>query len=808
MVKARSMTALHVFSILLILLSATAAVAAEWVEYDLADVGSGGCVCASGRDGIAVAKATSNNLLFFNARSSTWTEHELGSPLSVVSTVADGYLAMVVGTDRAVVFNTLTSSVSELSYNGSLLSVSGDTRSFDCGYELALIVTDQEFCVFDAETDQWQRLSYTLPGALGFNHRHECHDTYAVSFLPLTNNTVVNLVYSLNQHAFNQTDMGLHHLAIPMNFGYAGFRNQYQAADYFLGYCSATNTFDRVDFVDGLTWAVASANINDAMGLRTATAGYYYEDFADDIRHYHVYGYDTRHGTWQHELFIVDRTEFSLANWRPGGTFCAVDNWDLEANQDNLLVFNGTSNSFYIHATDLDHGMNVVPGGCTLLALDDDRALGLAVDDPGPDHLDVDFNTYIRAFAGLGYVSFLSDETDDLVTANYYNATTRSWRQHTTGYHSSEGSGRPHVHVRVSGDPQREAIFYSTYRDEVYAYGTGSWSSVSKTVTDNYGIAYNSSAGVGMIYDAHRGTVYDWSDVNYLTLGDRILTLIDNTSAEARSYSTATGVWSTQALGADYITLGSRDLVTLIRHASLHRYYASFAGDDSWAYLEPYGSYATYSIGDRTALYVSSYFAYGLGVGEITPVMDSRLEVLPAPGVVEVRWESDMDFAEGELQLTATGPAGSGRQSWGVPLQREAVGCFCGRDVATELARGGTFTYTLEQVAERGNLVLDQRQVTLAALPGAAINRLCPNPFNPQLTVDFTLAAPEQVRLRVYDLSGRLVRVLADESLPRGRHERTWDGRDEAGRSVASGVYAIRLDWAERSQVRKAMLVR
>lgn len=49
------------------------------------------------------------------------------------------------------------------------------------------------------------------------------------------------------------------------------------------------------------------------------------------------------------------------------------------------------------------------------------------------------------------------------------------------------------------------------------------------------------------------------------------------------------------------------------------------------------------------------------------------------------------------------------------------------------------------------------------------------------------------VSLRIYDLSGRLVRTLVDEELPRARHHVRWNGRDDGGQTVAAGVYFYRL---------------
>lgn len=70
-----------------------------------------------------------------------------------------------------------------------------------------------------------------------------------------------------------------------------------------------------------------------------------------------------------------------------------------------------------------------------------------------------------------------------------------------------------------------------------------------------------------------------------------------------------------------------------------------------------------------------------------------------------------------------------------------------------------------------------------------------PNPFNPRTTLAFDLpTAAAQVRLRLYDLHGRLVASLVDGPLPAGRHGMVWNGADDAGRAVASGVYVSVLE--------------
>jgi C1A family cysteine protease len=83
-----------------------------------------------------------------------------------------------------------------------------------------------------------------------------------------------------------------------------------------------------------------------------------------------------------------------------------------------------------------------------------------------------------------------------------------------------------------------------------------------------------------------------------------------------------------------------------------------------------------------------------------------------------------------------------------------------------------------------------------------------PNPFNPATTVRFGLPVPSDVSIRIFDTAGRLVRVLEDRVLPAGHHETVWDGRDRAGRPVASGVYFCRLATGSFSDEKKMVLLR
>jgi len=83
-----------------------------------------------------------------------------------------------------------------------------------------------------------------------------------------------------------------------------------------------------------------------------------------------------------------------------------------------------------------------------------------------------------------------------------------------------------------------------------------------------------------------------------------------------------------------------------------------------------------------------------------------------------------------------------------------------------------------------------------------------PNPFNPRTTIAFGLPAPARVRLSVYNILGQEVVSLVDGPLPAGNHEVDWDGRNDQGQPVSSGIYLYRLESDQFRQTRKMMLIK
>lgn len=69
-----------------------------------------------------------------------------------------------------------------------------------------------------------------------------------------------------------------------------------------------------------------------------------------------------------------------------------------------------------------------------------------------------------------------------------------------------------------------------------------------------------------------------------------------------------------------------------------------------------------------------------------------------------------------------------------------------------------------------------------------------PNPFNPSTRIAFEIPKAENVTLRIFNISGELIRTLTEEHTSAGRHEKIWDGKDDSGNVVSSGIYIYRLN--------------
>ena len=116
-----------------------------------------------------------------------------------------------------------------------------------------------------------------------------------------------------------------------------------------------------------------------------------------------------------------------------------------------------------------------------------------------------------------------------------------------------------------------------------------------------------------------------------------------------------------------------------------------------------------------------------------------------------------------------------------------------------------------DTISQRGIRFLEQLLLALTPKETALLPNY-PNPFNPETWIPYQLANPAEVTLRIYAIDGTLVRTLSLEHKPIGMyqtrtHAAYWDGRNQIGEPVASGVYFYTLTAGDFNATRK-MLIR
>ena len=83
-----------------------------------------------------------------------------------------------------------------------------------------------------------------------------------------------------------------------------------------------------------------------------------------------------------------------------------------------------------------------------------------------------------------------------------------------------------------------------------------------------------------------------------------------------------------------------------------------------------------------------------------------------------------------------------------------------------------------------------------------------PNPFNPETYVEFSILADSEVLLSIYNIKGQLVKTLLDSNITKGPHRIIWDGKNESGQNVSSGIYYCRLKSDKQESIIKMILIK
>ncbi len=136
-------------------------------------------------------------------------------------------------------------------------------------------------------------------------------------------------------------------------------------------------------------------------------------------------------------------------------------------------------------------------------------------------------------------------------------------------------------------------------------------------------------------------------------------------------------------------------------------------------------------------------------------------------------------------------------------------GSICAYAIGME--KGMTFTRHFPEDLDNSAVELARAKNDLSAVTETVVTNFelaqnYPNPFNPSTTIRFAIPRSTDVSLAIFDVSGKLVRTLVAQSMPSGRHSVVWDGTNETGAKVSSGIYIYRLQ-ADDFVARKKLIL-
>ncbi|MCP4547964.1 MAG: T9SS type A sorting domain-containing protein [bacterium] len=197
--------------------------------------------------------------------------------------------------------------------------------------------------------------------------------------------------------------------------------------------------------------------------------------------------------------------------------------------------------------------------------------------------------------------------------------------------------------------------------------------------------------------------------------------------------------------------------------------------------------------------------AFGQGCDD-TPVLLADFSAETEEGVVILHWSLGTPAEAPGFRLEAT----HADTQLELPWREIEQGSYEARNTIPGDWAGQEISYTLfGRDGEEAWFPLGELSVLAPEHPIATcLLTPYPNPFNPRVTIAFTLAESGQVRMSIFDLSGRRVIRLADTRFEQGHHELVWRGRDDRGHDQSSGIYLLRMEAQGYTKQQRLVMLR
>jgi hypothetical protein len=612
-----------------------------WISHSLPESVNGVWLSETGETCAGCVPENSQYIYFFDINSSRWTQVNLPSQEHFHGLQAQGQTIMAYSDSLLVGYSAVLSRWDIVVYEGTPLNPSGSgvRGSWGCGDKLAYFLTDTKMYVFDTELGIWQTLDYTLPPAFTTVGFYWAEDDYVGVILhqaPPAYNKV--LVYSLHTHSFNQLDKAgdYHHPDCLMTHG---FVTQWTSGTSNLlhGYSAFDNQFAERS-ITGYLSGSATRGSGDIFLENTAAAFLYTEAISSAHWRGHLFGYDTRLGSWSEGIQDFDPQVWSqLYGFINGGQLSAA--YQVNANtQETLFIFyNGQSGNFEFVTPDLYSLGGYVCGGTVITAANADSVWFYTIEGGLSQLLPRRWQSPIwypgnnYAFFGTYYLG-VSDSLD----LYFYNGATNNVTHRTT-WRTNQILGTPYLCAFATGGPGNHVYFYSGIDD-----GLSDLSFPEGVYTGIYTkgkLAMVNTSSLSCLYDA---TTNSLLQVNYL-LGGNLggsSALLKKDSHTAIGYSTETHNWTEFHIPENYLSTKSGEYIGLVTSRTspytFDKFYAYNGFYDNLVPLQAIGIHQTYGdkVGGQTALVVHDVIIYAFdphAIAEATTALTFRRSSLGLP---------------------------------------------------------------------------------------------------------------------------------------------------------------------------------
>jgi hypothetical protein len=230
-------------------------------------------------------------------------------------------------------------------------------------------------------------------------------------------------------------------------------------------------------------------------------------------------------------------------------------------------------------------------------------------------------------------------------------------------------------------------------------------------------------------------------------------------------------------------------------------------GTDTGAIFRRINLESEFRVFSAPASYVNPY---GFFVrDDLTPIEITDLEAVAVEEGIRISWQTDAAQFDGFFCMRADGVDPDGEEYQILNPDEPIPGRGPYEYLDRSVAGSETYTYQILGLLPGGS----QRfygpvTATAPALRSFALLPPRPNPMRGTTTLAFDLPFEGLVDLHIYDLLGRSIRRLSEGTMPGGRYEIVWDGRNDRGHPVASGIYLVRLGWRDRVETGRIVFLR